>query len=222
MTSGPQSHPVPGTSAGPGSGAARVEHLTKVYGRGEAQVVALDDVTVAFESGRLTAIMGPSGSGKSTLMHCAAGLDSASAGDVWIGDTCLTGLGDDDLTRLRRTRSGSCSRRSTWSRRSPPGEHHPADGHRRASPRRGVVRQGRRRGRAHRPARPQAGRASGGQQQRVACARALAAGRRIVFADEPTGNLDSHSAGEVLGCCASVDGLGQTVVMVTHDPRARP
>jgi putative ABC transport system ATP-binding protein len=196
--------------------------LTKSYGTGATAVRALDEVSVAFPKGEFTAIMGPSGAGKSTLMHCVAGLDSPTSGKVYVGDQELGALSDRALTRLRRERIGfvfqafnliptltaldNITLPLTLARRRPdPGW---LDA---------VVRSLRLHDRlAHRPAE-----LSGGQQQRVALARALITRPEIVFADEPTGNLDSRTGAEVLDLLrGAVDGLGQTVTMVTHDPVA--
>jgi putative ABC transport system ATP-binding protein len=204
------------------SSAARAEHVSKTYGTGDAEVTAVDDVTVGIARGRFTAIMGPSGSGKSTLMHCLAGLDSVSGGQVFIGDVELSGLDDKRLTRLRRDKVGfvfqafnlvptltaleNITLPMDIAGRRPDRDwlDHVIDT---------IGLRGRLR---HRPSE-----LSGGQQQRVACARALAARPEIVFADEPTGNLDSRSGVEVLSFLrTSVDAMGQTVVMVTHDPAA--
>jgi putative ABC transport system ATP-binding protein len=202
--------------------AVQVRDLVKVYGSGDAAVRALDGISVAFESGQFTAIMGPSGSGKSTLMHCAAGLDTVTAGTVTMGTTQLTGLPDRALTRLRRDRMGfifqSFNLLPTLT-----AEHNirlPLElAGRRADPDWfdhlvGVL--GLTDRLDHLPAQ-----LSGGQQQRVACARALLARPDVIFADEPTGNLDSRSGAGVLDFLRrSVRDLGQTVVMVTHDPNA--
>jgi len=202
--------------------AARVSHLTKTYGAGDTRVVALDDVSLDLLTGEFTAVMGPSGSGKSTLMHCLAALDTADSGSVMIGDQELTVLKDKALTRLRRDEIGfvfqSYNLVPTLSAREnillP------------------LAIAGRTPDRAwydsviatvgladrlhHKPKE-----LSGGQQQRVAIARALVSQPRIVFADEPTGNLDSKSGAEVLELLrTSVDDHGQTVVIVTHDPVA--
>lgn len=205
-----------------GTTAARSASLTKIYGEGEAQVVALDGVDIEIEQGRFTAIMGPSGSGKSTLMHCLAGLDSVSAGQVWIGDVDLTALKDKALTALRRDKVGFVFQSFNLIPTLTAQENItlPMDiaGH-------GYDQQwvdliidtvGLRSRLDHKPSE-----LSGGQQQRVACARALASRPEIIFADEPTGNLDSRSGAEVLGFLRrSVDEFGQTIVMVTHDPNA--
>jgi putative ABC transport system ATP-binding protein len=202
--------------------AARAVDLTKVYGAGDTRVVALDAVCVDVEPARMTAIMGPSGSGKSTLMHCLAGLDSATSGQVFIGDTELTALGDRDLTRLRRDRVGFVFQSFNLLPTLTALENItlPLDiaGRRpdQAWLDRVVDAVGLRDRLGHRPAE-----LSGGQQQRVACARALATRPDVVFADEPTGNLDSRSGAQVLGFLrSSVSDLGQTVVMVTHDANA--
>ena len=206
----------------PSTVAARVVDLTKVYGKGETQVRALDGVTLDIQAGEFTAIMGPSGSGKSTLMHCAAGLDSATSGQVVIGDVELTRLKDKALTTLRRDRIGFVFQSFNLvptlnaeenillplaiAGRQPD----------KAWYDKVIDTVGLRDRLTHRP-----NQLSGGQQQRVACARALVSRPEIVFADEPTGNLDSTSGAEVLGFLRrSVDHFGQTIVMVTHDPVA--
>jgi putative ABC transport system ATP-binding protein len=210
------------TLAPPQAAVARTEHATKVYGSGETAVRAIDDVTVEFAAGRFTAIMGPSGSGKSTLMHCAAGLDSLTSGEVFVGEVALGSLSDKELTLLRRDRIGfvfqsynliptltaleNITLPSALAGRKPNREW--LDGvidtvglHDRLS---------------HRPSE-----LSGGQQQRVAVARALATRPQIVFADEPTGNLDSRAGAEILEFMSqAVRDLAQTIVMVTHDPAA--
>jgi putative ABC transport system ATP-binding protein len=202
--------------------ASRAVAATKTYGQGDAEVRALDGVDVAFEAGRFTAIMGPSGSGKSTLLHCLAGLDSLTSGQVFLGDVDLSTTNDKELTQIRRDRIGFVFQAfnliptlnaienitlpmdlagrdpdSLWIEEVVR-----------------IIRLGDRL--RHRPAE-----LSGGQQQRVAVARALASRPDIVFADEPTGNLDSRSGAEVLGFLRqAVDEFRQTIVMVTHDPNA--
>ena len=200
--------------------AARTEEAVKVYGKGQTEVRALDGVTVEFAAGRYTAVMGPSGSGKSTLLHCVAGLDSLTSGRAFIGDVDLNTLNDQRLTILRRDRVGfvfqafnlvptiSAAKNITLP----------------------LLLAGRKGDQAwisqvieitgigdrleHRPSE-----LSGGQQQRVAVARALASRPEIIFADEPTGNLDSRAGADLLRFMRrSVDDLGQTIVMVTHDP----
>ncbi|MEU8569681.1 ABC transporter ATP-binding protein [Streptomyces pathocidini] len=202
--------------------AARATDLTKVYGQGETQVVALDGVSVDFRKAEFTAIMGPSGSGKSTLMHCVAGLDSISSGSARIGDTELTGLKDKQLTKLRRDKIGFIFQAFNLLPTLNALENItlPMDIAGRKPDQAWldtVVETVGLSGRLkHRPTE-----LSGGQQQRVAVARALAGRPEIMFADEPTGNLDSRSGAEVLGFLRnSVRELGQTVVMVTHDPVA--
>jgi putative ABC transport system ATP-binding protein len=208
-----------GTTTGP---AARATDVWKVDGSGEAQVLALRGISVELGRGAFTAIMGPSGSGKSTLMHCLAGLDSVSRGEVWVGETRVTGLSDAGLTRLRRERVGFVFQTFNLlptltaeenirlplsiAGRKPDPEWFDTV----------VDTVGLRDRLGHRPSQ-----LSGGQQQRVACARALVSRPEVVFADEPTGNLDSRSGAEVLGFLRdSVGRFGQTVVMVTHDPVA--
>jgi putative ABC transport system ATP-binding protein len=202
--------------------AARAGHLSKTYGSGDTTVRALDDVSVDFAAGEFTAIMGPSGSGKSTLMHCLAGLDSSTSGSVMIGDTELLGLSDKQMTALRRDRIGFVFQAYNLIPTLTAAENItlPMDiaGRRPDTEWLDAVIDslGLRDRLGHRPSE-----LSGGQQQRVACARALAGQPEIIFGDEPTGNLDSRSSGEVLGILrTSVDKLGQTVVIVTHDPRA--
>jgi putative ABC transport system ATP-binding protein len=202
--------------------AARVVDAVKVYGGGDAEVRALDGVTAEFPAGRFTAIMGPSGSGKSTLMHCAAGLDTLSSGSAFIGGTELGALGDRQLTLLRRERIGFVFQAFNLLPTLTVAENItlPQD---LAGTRADddwvdalidVV--GLRDRLLHRPSE-----LSGGQQQRVAVARALAGRPEVVFADEPTGNLDSRSGVEVLELLGrAVHGMGRTVVMVTHDPVA--
>ncbi len=207
----------PGSPAG--AVATRAVDLTKVYGSGESEVHALDGVTLDLRAGEFTAIMGPSGSGKSTLMHCLAALDTPTAGQVIVDGTDLGTLGDKDLTVLRRTRVGFIfqafnliptltAEENILLPLSLAG----------ASPDRQwfdtvIDTVGLRDRLKHRPSEM-----SGGQQQRVACARALVSKPSIIFADEPTGNLDSVSGAEVLAFLRrSVDEFGQTIVMVTHD-----
>ncbi|MGW7051764.1 ABC transporter ATP-binding protein [Streptomyces sp. NPDC054887] len=202
--------------------AARATELSKVYGQGETQVVALDRVSVDFRQGEFTAIMGPSGSGKSTLMHCVAGLDSFSSGSVRIGETELGALKDKQLTQLRRDKIGFIFQAFNLLPTLTAAENItlPMDIAGRKPDKDwlktviDMVGLADRLG--HRPSQ-----LSGGQQQRVAVARALASRPEIMFGDEPTGNLDSRSGAEVLGFLRnSVRELGQTVVMVTHDPSA--
>jgi putative ABC transport system ATP-binding protein len=202
--------------------AAGAVDAKKIYGVGDAAVHALDGVTIAFEPGKFTAIMGPSGSGKSTLLHCLAGLDSLSEGAVYIGETYLATLGDKDLTELRRQQVGFVFQAYNLVPTLTAEENitlplmlggtkgdiawidHVID----------TV--GLRNRLSHRPSE-----LSGGQQQRVAVARALASRPTIIFADEPTGNLDSTTGGELLAFMRrAVDEFGQTIVMVTHDPTA--
>ncbi len=202
--------------------AARTVGATKIYGSGDTEVTALDSVDVSFASGEFTAIMGPSGSGKSTLMHSLAGLDRLTSGQVFIGDTDLSGLNERDLTLLRRTEIGfvfqafnliptltaeenitlpldlgRASRDEAWIDAV-------------------VNAVGLQQRLGHKP-----NELSGGQQQRVAVARALASRPAVVFADEPTGNLDSTTGAEILSFMRrAVNEYGQTTVMVTHDPVA--
>ncbi|MGC5563917.1 ABC transporter ATP-binding protein [Streptomyces sp. FR-108] len=202
--------------------AARATELSKVYGLGETQVVALDRVSVDFRQAEFTAIMGPSGSGKSTLMHCVAGLDSFSSGSVRIGETELGSLKDKQLTKLRRDKIGFIFQAFNLLPTLTALENItlPMDIAGRKPDKEWLHKVIEMVGLAdrlsHRPSE-----LSGGQQQRVAVARALASRPDIIFGDEPTGNLDSRSGAEVLGFLRnSVRELGQTVVMVTHDPVA--
>ena len=202
--------------------AARADTLSKVYGEGEAEVRALDGVSVEFATGRLTAIMGPSGSGKSTLMHICAGLDDATSGAASIGDTDLTKLNDSDLTRLRRDRVGFIFQSFNLVPTLTALENItlPLDIAGRKPDQEWLDKiidmVGMRDRLGNKP-----NQLSGGQQQRVAAARALVTRPEIIFADEPTGNLDSRAGAEVLAFLRdSADSHGQTVVMVTHDPTA--
>ncbi|MFG2532950.1 ABC transporter ATP-binding protein [Streptomyces sp. NPDC048516] len=202
--------------------AVRATGLTKRHGAGDSRVVALAGVDVEFRRGEFTAIMGPSGSGKSTLMHCVAGLDRADEGTVWIGDTEVTGLRDDALTHLRRDRVGFIFQAFNLLPTLTALENItlPFDLAGRQPDRKAldtVVAALDLHSRLHhRPSQ-----LSGGQQQRVACARALVTRPEVVFADEPTGALDSSSSAELLGFLRrSVDALGRTVAMVTHEPSA--
>ncbi len=202
--------------------AARTVSAVKVYGRDGTEVRALDGVDVEIAAGQFTAIMGPSGSGKSTLMHCLAGLDTLSAGEVFIGDVELSSLSDADLTRLRRERIGFVFQSFNLLPMLTAAENItlPMDlaG---AKPDKEWLRTvidivGLTDRLKHRPSE-----LSGGQQQRVAVARALANQPELIFADEPTGNLDSRTGAEILGFMRyAVDRFAQTVVMVTHDPVA--
>jgi putative ABC transport system ATP-binding protein len=219
MTASVTERPTP-TPAG--VAAARTQDAVKVYGRGQAEVRALDGVTVSFPAQEFTAIMGPSGSGKSTLLHCLAGLDDLTSGQAFIGAAELSSLGDAALTRLRRDRIGfvfqnfnllptlTAIENLTLPLRLAGRKPDPAwlDTVIDTLGLRDRIR--------HRPAE-----LSGGQQQRVAVGRALVTRPEIIFADEPTGNLDSRAGAEVLGFMRrAVDEMGQTIVMVTHDPIA--
>jgi putative ABC transport system ATP-binding protein len=210
------------TTIAPATAAARAEGVSKFYGTGDATIAALKDVSVSLDAGMFTAIMGPSGSGKSTLLHMLAGLDRPSSGEVFLGDTQITSLNDKALTLLRRDQIGFIFQSFNLLPTMSAAEN--------------IVLPIRIAGRkpddiwvksivdklgltdrlSHRPTE-----LSGGQQQRVAAARALASRPQIVFADEPTGALDSASGTELLGFLRkAVKELGQTVVMVTHDPTA--
>jgi putative ABC transport system ATP-binding protein len=209
-------------TAAPAAPAASAVGVTKLYGSGDATVAALDDVTVALERGRFTAIMGPSGSGKSTLLHMLAGLDRPTSGEVYLGDTEITRLRDKKLTTLRRDRIGFIFQSFNLLPTMTAAENIVLPmriAGRRPDPAwvASIVETVGLAGRLeHRPAQ-----LSGGQQQRVAAARALASRPEIVFADEPTGALDSRAGAELLGFLrTAVDELAQTVVMVTHDPTA--
>ncbi len=204
---------------------ARVENLSKSYGSGPNTVTALDDVSIGLRQGQFTAIMGPSGSGKSTLMHIMAGLDIATSGRAWLGSTEITSLADADLTILRRRRVGFVFQAFnlvptldvSGNIRLP----FELDGRRSSADETAWVERlidslGLRDRLTHRPHQ-----LSGGQQQRVAIARALATRPDLVFADEPTGNLDSRTGREVLSLLAAASTeYGQGIAMVTHDPIA--
>ncbi|HET6793715.1 MAG TPA: ABC transporter ATP-binding protein [Acidimicrobiales bacterium] len=212
----------PGPRSEVGLAAARTVEATKIYGKDQTEVRALDGVTVEFPRGGFTAIMGPSGSGKSTLLHCSAGLDTLTSGQAFIGDTDLSTLGDDALTTLRRDHVGFIFQAYNLVPTLTADEniHLPLL----LAGRKGdsewidkvIATMGIGDRLQHRPAE-----LSGGQQQRVAVARAMANRPEIIFADEPTGNLDSRAGTEVLGFMRqAVDDMGQTIVMVTHDPTA--
>lgn len=202
--------------------AAHAVDLRKTYGSGDTAVHALDGITVELGKGEFTAIMGPSGSGKSTLMHCMAGLDTPTSGSVFIGDTDLADLRDKEITALRRDRLGFIFQAfnlvptlTAEENITLPAKIAGGDVDKQwfdeVTARFGITDR-----LDHRPAE-----LSGGQQQRVACARAIVGKPDIIFGDEPTGNLDSNSSNEVLAILrAAVDEMGQTVVIVTHDPTA--
>ncbi|MFW9098467.1 ABC transporter ATP-binding protein [Corynebacterium striatum] len=204
------------------SAAARAVELFKQYGQGDTAVTALDHVNVEFERNKFTAIMGPSGSGKSTLMHTMAGLDSATSGSAFIGDTDMSQLKDKEITALRRDRLGFIfqsfnlvptltAAENITLPMNIAGKDVDQAWFEKVTTRLGLAQR-----LTHRPAE-----LSGGQQQRVACARALVARPEIIFGDEPTGNLDSNSSAEVLDILrTAVDQDDQTVVIVTHDAKA--
>jgi putative ABC transport system ATP-binding protein len=211
----------PDATTPPPGAAARAVDLVKTYGKGDTTVRALDGINVAFEKGRFTAVMGPSGSGKSTLMHCMAGLDTATSGQVFVGDEEVGLLDDAGLTKLRRDRIGFVFQSFNLVPTLTAGENItlPADlaGAKvdRAWLNYLVEQLGIADRLAHRPSE-----LSGGQQQRVACARALIRRPDLIFADEPTGNLDSSASAQVLAFLRrAVTEHGQSIVMVTHDPR---
>ena len=200
----------------------RLESVTKVYGRGSGAVTALSELSLGLTSGSFTAMMGPSGSGKSTFLQCAAGLDRPTSGSIYLGDVDLAGLSEDALSRLRRETVGfvfqsfnlvpslTAAQNITLplrlAKRRPDEEWL----------REVIERVGLAKRVKHRP-----GELSGGQQQRVAIARALVTHPRVIFADEPTGALDTQTSKDILRLLReAVDGLGQTVAMVTHDPIA--
>jgi putative ABC transport system ATP-binding protein len=209
------------TSPSPSTPAVRCEELSRRYGEGEASVLAVDSVSLDFPHGELTSIVGPSGSGKSTLMHVLAGLDRPTGGRAWVDGEEITGMGDSELTDLRRDKLGfifqffnllpvlSAEENVTLPMRIA-GKDADQEWLGRLLETVGIADR-----RKHRPAE-----LSGGQQQRVAVARALISKPAVVFADEPTGNLDSASSTQVLELLRrSVDELGRTVIVVTHDPR---
>ena len=209
----------PAAAQAPASSIVRLQGVSKIYGSGDAQVRALDDVSVGFGAGEFTAIMGPSGSGKSTMMHILAGLDAPTSGHVFVEDTDITALKDTALTKLRRDRIGfvfqSFNLVPTLDARSNillpmrlAGKTPDKDWFDLIVNSLGIADR-----LNHRPSEM-----SGGQQQRVAVARALMSRPAVIVADEPTGNLDSHSTTEVMDLLRrAVDDLGQSVIMVTHD-----
>ena len=209
----------PAAPQAPASSIVRLQGVSKIYGSGDAQVRALDDVTVGFGAGEFTAIMGPSGSGKSTMMHILAGLDAPTSGRVFVEDTDITALKDTALTKLRRDRIGfvfqSFNLVPTLDARANillpmrlAGKAPEKEWFDLIVGSLGIVNR-----LSHRPSEM-----SGGQQQRVAVARALMSRPAVIVADEPTGNLDSHSTDEVMDLLRrAVDELGQSVIMVTHD-----
>ncbi|TDC09627.1 ABC transporter ATP-binding protein [Streptomyces sp. 8K308] len=210
------------TQTDPAPPPVRLRAVRKRHGAGEHTVTALDGVTIDFSPGTMTAVMGPSGSGKSTLLHCAAGIDRPSAGEVWIDGTELGGLGEDALTLLRRDRVGFVFQAFNLVSALTAAQNvelplrlagrRPAAG----AARDALARVGLADRSGHRPSE-----LSGGQQQRVAIARALIARPAVLFADEPTGALDSAASRVVLGLLRQlVDADGQAVIMVTHDPAA--
>jgi len=204
------------------SPAARAVELTKTYGTGDVAVHALDAVNVEFERGRFTAVMGPSGSGKSTLMHCLAGLDVPTSGEAFIGEDQIGHMDDAGLTQLRRDRIGFVFQSFNLVPTLAAGDNITLPGDLAGAPidrawfeylveRLGIAQR-----LTHRPSE-----LSGGQQQRVACARALIGRPELIFADEPTGNLDSNASAELLEFLRrTVSDDGQSIVMVTHDARA--
>jgi putative ABC transport system ATP-binding protein len=216
VTSVVASQPAAGTLA------ARAEEVTKIYGIGDTAVRALNNITVDFAAARYTAIMGPSGSGKSTLLHCLAGLDRVTAGRVLLGDIDITAVSEKELTIVRRDKIGFVFQSYNLIPTLNAIENItlPLALAGRKPDKQWLDRVIKTVGLAdrlnHRPSE-----LSGGQQQRVAVARALASRPQVIFADEPTGNLDSKASGEILGFMRqAVDELSQTVVMVTHDPIA--
>jgi putative ABC transport system ATP-binding protein len=213
----PPPPPLPSTDL-----AAQAIGASKIYGSGDTEVRALDNITVQFPRGRFSAIMGPSGSGKSTLMHCLAGLDNLSSGQVFIGATDLSRLSEKQLTLLRRDQIGFIFQSFNLVPTLTAAENItlPLDlAGRKPDPdwfEQVITTVSLKDRLKHRPSE-----LSGGQQQRVAVARAMASQPQIIFADEPTGNLDSRSGNEVLEFMRqAVDQFGQTIVMVTHDPSA--